>query len=238
MELDAAAKAKGVTLGVYQYRRFDADFQTLKRVIDDGRLGRGWRIEIRMDQDSPHTVEQGPAGGLLRDMGSRVVAQMIYLLGPVRTVATLMDHVQMQGRLTDVSYTITLRHESGAHSHLSASKLNHIDARELRSSGDQGCYPSLTTDMQAQDIFAGKRPFDDPSKWGYEPRANWGTLFGANGPQIVPSEQGRYHDYYVAFAKSVREGTPPPVPAETGVKTLAVLDAARHSATEGRSITL
>ena len=49
MELDAAAKAKGVTLGVYQNRRFDADLQTLKTVIDDGRLGRVYRIESRMD---------------------------------------------------------------------------------------------------------------------------------------------------------------------------------------------
>ena len=52
MELDAAAKAKGVTLGVYQNRRFDADLQTLKKIIDDGRIGKVWRIESRMDQDS------------------------------------------------------------------------------------------------------------------------------------------------------------------------------------------
>lgn len=236
MELDAAAKARGVTLGVYQNRRFDADLQTLKKVIDDGRLGKVWRIESRMDQDSPQTVEQGPSGGLLRDLGSHVVDQMIYLLGPVVSVDAQMDHVDMPGGLTDVSITITLRHEGGAHSHLSASKLNHIDARELRAYGDKGCYQSLTTDIQAQDIFAGKRPVDDLTAWGYEPEANWGTLFSAEGPRIVPSEQGRYHDYYEAFARAIREGTAPPVPAETGARTLAVLDAARQSAAEGRTI--
>lgn len=238
MDLDAAAKAKGVTLGVYQNRRFDSDLQTLKRVIDDGRLGHVWRIESRMDQDSPHTVEQGPTGGLLRDLGSHVVDQMIYLLGPVKTVDAQMDHVEMKGGLTDVSFTITLRHETGAHSHVSASKLNHIDARELRAYGDAGCYQSLTTDIQAQDIFAGRRPVDDLAAWGYEPEANWGTLFASGGPQTVPSEQGRYHDYYSAFAKAVRDGTPPPVTGETGARTLAVLDAARQSAAESRSITL
>lgn len=238
MELDAAAKAKGVTLGVYQNRRFDSDLQTLKKVIDDGRLGKVWHIESRMDQDSPHTVEQGPTGGLLRDLGSHVVDQMIYLLGPVNTVDAQMDHVDMAGGLTDVSFTITLRHENGAHSHLSASKLNHVDVRELRAYGDKGCYQSLTIDIQAQDIFTGKRPVDDLAAWGYEPEANWGTLFAADGPVTVPSEQGRYHDYYAAFAKAVREGTSPPVTAETGARTLAVLDAARQSAIEGRSISL
>jgi len=52
----------------------------------------------------------------------------------------------------------------------------------------------------------------------------------------VPSEQGRYHDYYEAFALAVRDGTPPPATAEEATQTLAVLDAARKSATEGRSV--
>ncbi|MCB2137303.1 MAG: Gfo/Idh/MocA family oxidoreductase [Rhodobacteraceae bacterium] len=238
LELDRAAKSKGVTLGVYQNRRFDADLQTLAKVIRDGRLGKIWRIESRMDQDSPQTVEQGPGGGLLRDLGSHVVDQMVYLLGPVSVVDAQMDFADMPGGRTDVSFTITLRHESGAHSHLSASKLNHIDARELRAYGDKGAYLSLTTDIQAQDIFAGKRPLDDLLAWGYEPEANWGTLYAAGGTERVPSAQGRYHDYYEAFTKAVRDGTPPPVTAEQGARTLAILDAARKSADEERSISL
>ena len=238
MELDTAAKAKGVTLGVYQNRRFDADLQTLRKVILDGRIGKVWRIHSRMDQDSPQTLEAGPTGGLLRDLGSHVVDQMIYLLGPVAAVDAQLDMVELPEGPTDASFTITLRHESGAHSHLSASKLNHIDARELRAYGDQGTYVSSTTDIQAQDIFAGKRPANDPAHWGFEPEANWGTLFTAAGTERIPSEQGRYHDYYEAFARAVADGTPPPVTAETGARTLAVLDAARQSAAEGRSITL
>ena len=238
MELDAAAKAKGVTLGVYQNRRFDADLQTLKKVIDDGRVGKVWRIESRMDQDSPQTLEAGPAGGLLRDLGSHVVDQMIYLLGPVKSVDAQLDMVDLPEGQTDASFTIRLVHEGGAHSHVSACKLNYIDDRELRVIGDKGSYVSKTIDIQAQDIFAGKSPVDDPASWGYEPEANWGTLRTAAGPEIIPSEQGRYHDYYTAFATAVREGTPPPVTAEMGARTLAVLDAARQSASEGRSISL
>ena len=97
---------------------------------------------------------------------------------------------------------------------------------------------SKTIDLQAQDIFAGKRPADHPDTWGYEPEANWGTLSTAEGAERVPSEQGRYHDYYAAFAAAVRDGTPPPVTAETGARTLAILDAARQSAAEGRSVSL
>ena len=238
MELDAAAKSKVVTLGVYQNRRFDADLQTLKKVIDDGRLGRVYRIESRMDQDSPQTIEAGPTGGLLRDLGSHVVDQMIYLLGPVLSVDAQLDMFDLPQGATDVSFNITLRHESGAHSHLSACKRNYIDDRELRAIGELGSYVAKSTDVQAQDIFAGKRPVDDLVGWGYEPRENWGVLATASGREFVPSEQGRYHDYYTAFAQSIRDQTAPPVTAETGAKTLSILDAARESAMTGRSIHL
>lgn len=237
-ELGAAAEAAGVTLGVYQNRRFDADLQTLKKVIDDGRLGEVWRIHSRMDQDGAHTLEPGPTGGLLRDLGSHVVDQMVYLLGPVAVVDAQLDIVDLPEGPTDASFTLTLRHESGAHSHLSASKLNHVDARELRAYGALGSYLSSTTDIQAQDIFAGKRPADDLAAWGYEPESAWGTLHTAAGAETVPSEQGRYHDYYAAFARAVADGTPPPVTAEVGAATLAILDAARESAVSGRSVTL
>ena len=63
-DLDAAATAKGVTLGVFQNRRLDADLQTLAKLIKDDRLGRIWRIHNRMDFDDPATLEAGPSGGL------------------------------------------------------------------------------------------------------------------------------------------------------------------------------
>ena len=237
-ELGRAAEAKGVTLGVYQNRRYDSDMQTLARLVRDGRLGRVWRVHSRMDQDGAHTLEAGPSGGLLRDLGSHVVDQMIWLLGPVVSVDAQMDFVDLPQGRTDAGFTLRLTHDSGAGSHVEASKLNHIDAREFRAYGDLGFYGSTTTDVQAQAIFAGKRPTDDLAAWGYEPEANWGTLRTAKGAEIIPAEQGRYHDYYEAFAAAVRDGTPPPVTAEQGARTLAVLDAARQSALEGRSITL
>ncbi len=238
MELDAAAKAKGVTLGVYQNRRFDADLQTLRKLVLDERLGTVWSVHSRMDQNGAHTLEAGPTGGLLRDLGSHVVDQMIYLLGPVAAVDCQMDHVDLPEGKTDCAFNITLRHENGSHSHLSASKLNFVDQREFRAYGSKGFYQSMTIDVQAQDIFAGKRPADDLAAWGYEPEGCWGTLRTAIGAEIVPSEQGRYHDYYEAFARAIKDGTPPPVTAEQGARTLAVLDAARQSAETSQTVLL
>jgi predicted dehydrogenase len=237
-ELSEAAQANGVTLGVFQNRRLDSDIQTLAKLIKDNKLGRVWRIHSRMDFDDPATLEAGPTGGLLRDLGSHLVDQMLWLLGPVTSIDAQLDHVELvQGR-TDASFTITLRHESGAHSHISASKLNHFNQRELRAYGEKGTYVSHSSDVQAQSIFAGKRPSHDLANWGFEPESNWGSLYTAEGAERVPSEQGRYHDYYEAFASAVSDRLPPPVTAEAGALVLSVLDAARQSAEQGRSIEL
>lgn len=237
-ELAEAARAAGVTLAVYHNRRWDSDIRTLKKVLDDEALGRPWRLHSRMDFDDPATLEAGPTGGLLRDLGSHVVDQALWLLGPVRAVDAQLDCVELPEGPTDAGFTLTLRHASGAHSHISASKLNHMTCRELRLYGSTGAYLSQSIDVQAQAVFAGLRPADDPDRWGYEPEENWGQLHTALGTVAVPSEQGAYHAFYEAFAEAVRTGAPAPVTAEEGIATLAVLDAARLSAVRGRTVCL
>lgn len=234
--LDASAKGRGVVLGVFHNRRYDADFQTLKKIVSKGRLGRLWRVHSRMDLDDPDTLEAGPSGGLLRDLGSHLVDQMLVLLGPVVSVDAQLDMIDLPEGPTDASFTLTLRHTSGVHSHLSASKLNRLAVRSFCVYGENGSYEQFGTDVQAQAIFAGRRPLDDLAGWGYEAEQLWGTLRTTSGAERVPSEQGRYHDYYEGFARAVTEGTRPPVTAEEAADVLAVLDAARKSATEGRTV--
>ncbi len=237
-ELDAAAKAKGVVLGVFHNRRYDADIQTLRNVLGSRRLGKLWRVHSRMDLDDPHTLEAGPTGGLLRDLGSHLVDQMLWSLGSAESVDAQLDYIDLPEGPTVASFTLTLRHENGVHSHLSASKLNRLQVREFRAYGEGGSYVSSGTDVQAQAIFAGLRPVDNLAGWGYEREDLWGTLRTVSGVERVPSEQGRYHDYYAAFARAVTEGGAPPVTAEEAIQTLEVLDAAYLSASEGRVVTL
>jgi predicted dehydrogenase len=236
--LAQAARRRGITLGVFHNRRWDADIRTLRRVLDEGWIGQVWRLHSRMDFDDPATLEAGPTGGLLRDLGSHLVDQALWLLGPAVSVDAQLDLVNLPEGETDAGFVLTLRHASGAHSHLSASKLNRLSTRELRAYGSAGSYVSQATDVQAQSIFAGLRPTDDLAAWGYEPESAWGRLGTAAGAQRISSEQGCYHAYYEAFAEAVRTGAPPPVSAEEAIATLAVLDAARISAAEGRNIAI
>jgi predicted dehydrogenase len=52
----------------------------------------------------------------------------------------------------------------------------------------------------------------------------------------VPFEQGAYHAYYERFALAIAGEGPQPVPGTEAVHTLEVLDAARLSDAERRSV--
>ena len=237
-ELVAAAKDAGVPLNVFHNRRWDADIRTLAAVLQGGELGELWGIESRMDQANAATLEIGPDAGLLRDLGSHLVDQMLWLLGPARAVYAELDHVEPPGGRTDCRFAMTLTHESGVRSRVSASKINYIEDRELRAYGSTGSYVARGTDVQAQAVFAGRRPVDEGSDWGYDAPEHWGTLNTATGSRKVPSEQGAYQDYYTRFAAALRGDGDFPVPAEQAVHTLEVLDAARTSAAENRVVDL
>ncbi|NQZ32668.1 MAG: Gfo/Idh/MocA family oxidoreductase [Oceanospirillaceae bacterium] len=236
--LQKAALDNGITLGVFHNRRYDTDLQTLKKLIDSDRLGKIWRVHSCMDFNDPITIEAGESGGVLRDLGSHLIDQMLWLLGPVTSVNAQLDYVKLAAGNTVAGFTLTLIHSNGVHSHLSASKLNCIEQRELRVYAQKGYYVSNYTDVQAQAIFSGKKPAMDLDNWGIELEENWGTLSTATGMQKIPSEQGRYHDYYSQFAEAVMSGGQPPVSAEEAIATLEVIDAAYRSAKTAETIKL
>jgi predicted dehydrogenase len=237
-ELAVAAERAGVVLNVYHNRRRDADLITLASVVNSGRLGDLWRVHSLMDLNDPRTMETGPTGGLLRDVGSHLLDQMLWLLGPVATVYATLDYTDRFGEAIDCGFVVTLTHTSGVVSTASSSKLNHTATRQFRAYGSAGSYVASGTDVQAQALFAGRRPLDDPAGWGFDAPEFWGTLSTGEGRETIPSCQGNYADFYTEFARAVRGEGPQPVPASDGLRTLEVLDAALASARTNAVITL
>ena len=101
---------------------------------------------------------------------------MLWLLGPAASVHAALDWTDFPAGRTDSAFDITLTHLSGVRSRVSATKLNRLDDRELRAYGTAGAYICHSTDVQARDSLAGKRPADLGDAWGYEPPESWGVL--------------------------------------------------------------
>jgi predicted dehydrogenase len=68
------AERAGVPLTVYQNRRYDADFLTVRAVIDSGKLGRVARFESRIEQYTPPGGIPSSGGGIMLDLGAHVSA--------------------------------------------------------------------------------------------------------------------------------------------------------------------
>src|SRR5437588_2283512 len=92
--LDAASARETVLLSeqlqipltVYQNRRWDSDFRTVRKALDDGLLGDPVRFESRFERIAPDPGPPAAGGGTLLDFGSHLVDQALVLFGPVRSV--------------------------------------------------------------------------------------------------------------------------------------------------------
>lgn len=131
-DLVEAARAAGLLLSVFHNRRWDTDIRTLRKVLEAGTLGEIWRFYSRFDLDQTESLEAGPDGGLRRDLGSHLVDQALWLFGSARTVSANLDWLDLPEGRTDAGFVITISHVGGVHSHVSASKVNHVESRELR----------------------------------------------------------------------------------------------------------
>ncbi|MGW1984344.1 Gfo/Idh/MocA family protein [Streptomyces collinus] len=245
-ELAALAEERGLLLSVFQNRRWDNDFLTLRKLVEDGALGEVWRFESRFERWRPRPKggwrESGdPAeiGGLLYDLGSHVVDQALVLFGPVTEVYAEAV-VRRAGAETDDDTFIALTHASGVRSHLYVSSTTAQLGPRFRVLGSRAGYVKHGLDPQEAALREGLRP--GPA-WGAEPEALWGRIGAGQSPLTgggdpVPTLRGDYPAYYAAVAAALAGDGPNPVTALEAASALDVLEAACRSAHEKVTVTL
>ncbi len=238
-----AAEQAGVLLTVYQNRRWDSDFLTVRRLVDDGRLGSVIRLESRFERFRPGPA-QAPkiaGGGLMRDFGAHLVDQAIQLSGPVRRVYAEADvpaDPDDLGRIED-RFFLALQHENGVSSHVCGDWVQGAPGPRFRVTGTRGSFIApAPMDGQEAALISGRSPASEGDRWGVEDESSWGWLQRGDQREVIPSERGRWDTFYPAWAAAVRGEGPPPVDARESVLAVAVLDAARASASQHQSIEL
>jgi predicted dehydrogenase len=195
-------------LTVFQNRRWDGDFLTLRRLIDAGELGTVTRFESRFERWR-ETPEEG--GGLLLDLGPHLVDQAIVLFGPPVSVHAEIG-ARRPGAVVDDDDFLALRHAGGEISHLWMSMLAPNPGPRFRVSSLRGGFVSEGLDPQEAQLKEGRRP-GDPG-------------FG-EAPGLDP---GHYVDFYAGVRDWARGEAPPPVDPADAVRVLEVLEAARRLA--------
>jgi predicted dehydrogenase len=241
--LVSEAAERDLLLTVFQNRRWDGDFLTVRRLLSEDALGPIVRFESRFERWRPRVRpeawrERGDpeeAGGLLFDLGSHLIDQAVVLFGPPRTVYAEVDHRRPSAEVDDDVF-VALEHGSGVRSHLWMTVLAAIGGPRMRLLGMRAAYEKVGLDVQERALGEGSRP-DDPA-WGREPPDRWGRLGVGDDTSSVETEPGAYPEFYRGVAASLRTGSPPPVDPNDSVAVLEIIEAALQSARTARVIAL
>ncbi|MFE5897413.1 Gfo/Idh/MocA family oxidoreductase [Streptomyces sp. NPDC056488] len=247
--LAALAEERGLLLSVFQNRRWDSDFRTLRRLLDEDALGEVQRFESRFERWRPKPKggwrESGAPeeiGGLLYDLGSHVVDQALVLFGPVVSVYAESD-VRRPGAEADDDTFLALTHANGVRSHLYVSATTAQLGPRFRVLGRRAGFVKYGLDPQEATLRDGLRPGAGGAAWGAEPEELWGRLGAGESPLTgggdpVESLPGDYPAFYAAVAAALRGTGPNPVTADEAADALDILEAARKSAREGITVAL
>jgi predicted dehydrogenase len=225
----------GGRLTVFQNRRWDGDFLTLKRMLP--RLGEVTRFESRFERFRPQVSgdawredsREEVGGGLLLDLGPHLVDQARELFGPPLRVYAEMN-VRRSGAKVDDDTFVALEHPGGVRSHLWMSVTAPLQGPRFAVQGSSAGFSTTGLDPQEPQLAEGMRPGDEGYGVG-----NAGLL---SDGERVPLEPGAYQRFYEAVPAWIRGEAPPPVDPRDSLAVLRVLDAARESAAQNSVIEL
>lgn len=226
-ELVALAQERGRMLTAFQNRRWDGDFRTVRRLVEEGQLGTVRRLESRFETWKPTETKEwkrgaaGTGAGVLYDLGVHVIDQAVQLLGPVEDAyAELRRH--RPGAGADDDSFVALRHAGGAVSHLWMNTLTPLPGPRFRVVGSAAGLVSWGLDGQEAALREGARPTDP----GFGERTDGRpAVVGVPGDEReVPLEPGSYGDFYRGVAACLLQGTPPPVDPLDSVAVIELIE--------------
>ncbi|MEH6304575.1 Gfo/Idh/MocA family oxidoreductase [Olivibacter sp. CPCC 100613] len=242
--LEALAKERGLKLAVFQNRRWDSDFKTVKKIVKSGVLGEIVEVTFSYEAYLPklntkaHLEEPSPAAGLIRDRGPHMIDQALSLFGYPKAIFADLAIMRTNSQVND--YFELILYYADKRVRLKGGFL----AREMAPSyivhGKNGSFLKSRADRQEDRLLAGEKP--DTTSWCEEPESEWGILHaerdGKDFKERVPSEKGNYLDFFEGVYQAIVNQEAEPVTAAEGVQTMKLIEAAIESAQNGAVVQL
>jgi predicted dehydrogenase len=239
LELQKIAREAGKHIFVYQNRRWDSDFLTVKKVFESGQLGDIVEAEFHFDRfngiKSPkmHKEIPGPGAGIIFDLGPHIIDQALYLFGnPTHVFADLRK--TRPGTEVEDLFEILLYYPE-MRVRLKAGYYFKVPVPAFQLHGKLGSFIKTRSDRQEADLDAGRKPQGDT--WGQESPQDYGVMQVDGGnPERISSEKGDFMAFYENVYQSLRGDAKPSVSVQDGINSMRVIDAAIESSREKRVI--
>jgi scyllo-inositol 2-dehydrogenase (NADP+) len=239
-ELIRVSRETGKLLTVYQNRRLDAGFLTVKKIKEENGFGKIRHYEAHFDRYRPAIKDswrekQTPGGGLLYDLGVHLLDQTIYLWGKPQAVTARIER-QRPEAVVDDFFEITLQY-NGFKAIVTAGMLVEEKQPQLYVEGAKMTYFRFDLDPQEAALKKGLFPKDEA--WEKETVPGPGFIRTTDcAESVYPTERGNYPYFYKNLARGIREGGELLVKPEEAWFVIRLIELARISSEEKRTIEL
>jgi len=231
-----AAHRNDALLSVFQNRRWDGDFLTLRALMKDGALGDVRWVEMAWQGMGAWGGWRGKAemgGGRFWDLGAHLVDQTCLLFPqPVESVYCRMHHDYADSDI-DSEALIVVTFAGGCTAVCDLSGMTTVSKPRFLAHGSRATFAKHGLDPQekamiAADIDAAR---EDP--------ANFGRVKESKSEErIVPTLPGRWRTYYENIADTLNGRAESFVTLSSVRRAMSVLDAAKRSAEAGEVVRL
>ncbi|PUA18438.1 oxidoreductase [Glaciimonas sp. PCH181] len=231
-ELAALADANNCLLSVFQNRRWDSDFLTVKDAIANGLMGSVLHFESHIDRYSP-TVPNAwrekptPAGGTWFDLGPHIADQALLLFGIPKTITANFAQ-QRDGAQTDDWFNVVFEYDK-LRVVLHAAQYVVGGSFRFAVHGTAASLIKYGADPQEAQMINGGSPAD--ADWGIDPDDAW--LFKSSDRtqrELLPASRGDQGQYYASIDRALRGQGANPVTPHQAVVLMAVLETAARAA--------
>ena len=231
------ATSTGRSVTVFQNRRWDSDFLTVRRVISDGILGDICHFESHLDYFTPAVKSAwrevpAPAAGTWFDLGPHLVDQTLLLFG-YPTLVTARFAQQRPGALTD-DWSHVILDYGRLQAVLHASQVARRSAARFLVHGTGGTLMKRGSDQQESQLVRGIRP--QAEGFGVDPDDALFYPASTNEPRSIAAIRGDQSQFYIRLARALQGKEQFPVSRDDAIAVMSILEAAAESAVEGRSI--
>jgi predicted dehydrogenase len=237
-EMVAACRQAGVLLGTALMMRFHSQHQAALKLIREGRLGRPVYARAQLScwyPPIPGAWRQDPAlggGGALMDMGGHCLDLLEMFFGPARRLTCLTTRA-VHGYAVEDGATVLLEFANGALGTVDTFFSIPDEASEnvLELYGSLGAILARgTIGQSSRGVMIARLRGEQTGYDAQQERA------AAGGVEIAPEPVNMYRAEIEEFSRAVREGRPPAVSGEDGLRNQRLLAACYESARTGKMV--
>jgi predicted dehydrogenase len=220
-ELIALAASKDLLLVVYQNRRFDEDFVTMKRLIDDGAVGEVFSYESFVGGYSEpcsfwHSMVD-VSGGAIFDWGSHFIDQILAIMPGEVAAVTGINQKRMWNHVTNADHAdVSITFADGARALFTNSDLAAARKPKFYVLGTTGAI------VGNWDPAAGSTPADLPAIL---------TIHRADGSsQVISNDSVAPYSFHQSVVEYLNNKVPMNVTTHQSRDVVAIMQAAEESA--------